>query len=107
MKTLKNNIQTVFLLSFITARTAFAGYDIEAAGTTGGSIFQRLVGFMQDIVDMMDGPVAIFVLVVGMIVAVVLWVFAPDNRALGKAFKAIAAAFIIFDIGLLITYIRA
>ena len=84
-----------------------AGYNIESHGTTSGSIFTRLVDFMQDVVDFMDGPWAIGLIIVGVVVAGTLWVFAPDNRHLGKALKAVAVGFVLFDVGLLISYLRA
>ncbi|KJS30748.1 MAG: hypothetical protein VR64_14540 [Desulfatitalea sp. BRH_c12] len=94
-------------INLLCAAPLFAGYNIESAGSTNASIFTRLVGFMQDIVDLMDGPIAIAVVIGGVIIAGCLWIFAPDNRHLGKAMKAIAVGFFLFDIGLIVNYMRA
>lgn len=101
-----NRIKQAIIMGLLYATPALAGYDIESAGSSSGTIFQRLIQFMQDLVDLMDGPVAICVLILGVVVALCLWIFAPDNRHLNKAVKAVAAAFIMFDMGLLITYLR-
>jgi len=94
-------------LNLIYAAPLMAGYNIESAGTTNAPIFTRLVGFMQDFVDMLDGPVAIAVVLAGAVIAGALWIFSPENRALQKAFKAIAVGFVLFDMGVLINYMRS
>jgi len=94
-------------INLIFAAPLLAGYSIESAGSTNAPIFTRLVGFMQDFVDMLDGPVAIAVVVAGAIIAGALWIFSPENRALQKAFKAIAVGFVLFDMGVLINYMRS
>ena len=105
MKRIKTSIKAIMILCFYTA-PVWAGYNIESHGSTSGSIFTRLVNFLQDMVDFMDGPLAVGVLIVGVVVAGCMWIFAPDNRHLGKAMKAIAVGFVMFDIGLLINYLR-
>lgn len=95
------------VIQLVCAAPLLAGYNIESAGTTNAPIFTRIVGFMQDFVDLLDGPVAIGVVVVGAIIAGALWIFSPENRALQKAFKAIAVGFVLFDMGVLINYMRS
>lgn len=107
MKRFQNILLQAPILALVWVSNALAGYDIESAGTSGGTIFQRIITFMQDIVDMLDGPVAIMVVIAGVVVAACMWIFAPDNRHLGKAMKAVAVGFVLFDIGLLVNYMRA
>lgn len=86
---------------------AFAGYNIESHGTSSAGIFTRLIRFMQDCVDLLDGPAAIWMVIAGLFIAGCLWIFAPDNRHLGKAMKAVAVGFVLFDVGLLLNYMRS
>lgn len=95
------------LFCMLWAGPLYAGYDIESHGTTSGSIFSRIINFLQDCVDALDGPVAIALVIFGAVAAIAMWIFAPDNRHLGKAMKAVAGGFILFDIALLINYMRA
>ena len=104
-KLLASTYTALFLL--LCSAPAMAGYNIESHGSTSGSIFSRLVNFLQDVVDFMDGPWAVGLIIVGVVIAGSMWIFAPDNRHLGKAMKAIAVGFVLFDIGLLINYLRA
>jgi type IV secretory pathway VirB2 component (pilin) len=96
----------LFAINLFYAAPLLAGYNIESAGTTNASILRRVVEFMQDIVDAVDGPLAIFAVIVGAIAALCLWIFAPDNRHLNKACKVVAAGIGMFEIGALITYMR-
>jgi type IV secretory pathway VirB2 component (pilin) len=106
MKHIASSLSTL-MAAALCAAPVLAGYDIESHGSTGGSIFTRLVNGLQDLVDFMDGPLAIGVVLIGLVVAGALWVFAPDNRHLGKAMKAVAVGFVLFDMGLLINYLSA
>lgn len=93
-------IGAVFLSSPICA-----GYDI---GSSGSSIFSRLTNFMQDVVDLIDGPLAVAVVVVSLIAAIAFWNFAPGRSEwVGRAFRAVASGFFLLDIALLINYMRA
>ncbi|MDA8138854.1 MAG: hypothetical protein M0036_09390 [Desulfobacteraceae bacterium] len=94
-------------INLVFAAPLLAGYNIESAGSTNAPIFTRLVGFMQDFVDLLDGPFAIAVVIGGAFIAFCLWVFSPQSPALQKAFRAIAGGFVLFDMGVLINYMRS
>ncbi len=85
--------------------SVLAGYDI---GSSGSSIFSRLTNFMQDVVDLADGPLAVAAVVISLVAAIALWNFAPGRSEwLGRAFRAVASGFFLLDIALLINYMRA
>ena len=86
---------------------AYGGFDIQSSGTSNATIFQRLITFMQDTVDLVDGPLAIALVVLSLIGALILWNFAPENnRWMGRAFRAVASAIFIFNIAGIVTYLR-
>ena len=86
------------------AMPIYAGYNIGGAKT---GIFAKLNQFLQDVVDFLDGPAAVAVVVVSIIGAIVLWNVAPGRSEwVGRTFRAVASAIFLLDIGLIINYLR-
>ena len=82
----------------------YAGYDI---GGASAGIFSKLTEFLQDVVDFLDGPAAVAIVVVSLIAAIVLWNVAPGRSEwVGRTFRAVASAIFLLDIGLIINYLR-
>ncbi|GAB6909744.1 hypothetical protein JCM12296A_55920 [Desulfosarcina cetonica] len=86
---------------------AIAGYNIESYGSTDAGIFTKIVSGIQDVVDLMDGPIAIGAIIIGLFVAGLLWAFAPDNRHIGKFMKVIAVGFVLLDVSVIINYLKS
>ena len=83
----------------------YAGYDI---GSTSSSIFGKLTKFLQDIVNFLDGPAAVAIVVVSLVAAIVLWNMAPGRSEwVGRTFRAVASAIFLLDLGILVNYLRA
>lgn len=83
----------------------YAGYDI---GGTSASIFTKLTEFLQDVVDFLDGPAAVAIVVVSLIAAILLWNIAPGRSEwVGRTFRAIASAIFLLNIGILVNYLRS
>ena len=95
------------MLLAVVVQPAIAGFNIESYGSTNAGPFARIVGGIQDVVDLMDGPVAIGAIIIGLFAALGLWAFAPDNRHLGKFMKVVAAGFILMDVSVMINYLRS
>jgi hypothetical protein len=82
----------------------YAGYNI---GGTSSGIFAKLTEFLQDVVDFLDGPAAVAIVVVSLIGAIVLWNVAPGRSEwVGRTFRAIASAIFLLNIAILINYLR-
>lgn len=95
-------VNLVIMVGFLSVKEALAGYDIRSAGGTYGSYFERLVDFFQGVIDFVQGPFAVGFIILGIVIAGCFWIFAPDNRHLNKACKAIAVGFVLFDIAIIL-----
>lgn len=103
---MKNKVLAVIVILGVVFFTApiYAGYDIGGEKT---GIFAKLTGFLQDVVDFLDGPAAVAIVAVSLIAAVVLWNVAPGRSEwIGRTFRAVASAIFLLDIGLIINYLR-
>lgn len=99
---------TVLILALMIASPLYAGFNIESHGTTSGSIFTRIVRFMQDVVDLLDGPIAIAVVVISLIAALILWNMSPGRSEwVGRTFRAVVSGILIMDIALIVNYLRS
>jgi hypothetical protein len=88
-------------LALVGANAYAASPDL---GTAAGP-FSRIVSGLQEILDFLSGPVAIFILAASLIAAVVLWMFAPKEGALGGIVRVLAAGIMLVNIGLFVTYL--
>jgi len=81
---------------------AQAAVDIGSAGT---GPLAGVVAFLQEIVDFMSGPFALFVLAGGLVSAICLWMWAPrENGAMSGMFRALFAGVLILNIGGIIAW---
>ena len=107
MKNKKSAIATLIMVALMIVSPLYAGYNIESHGSTSGTIFSRIVRFMQDTVDLLDGPIAIAVVVISLITALILWNMAPGRSEwVGRTFRAVVSGILIMDITLIINYLR-
>jgi type IV secretory pathway VirB2 component (pilin) len=105
MKPRRTVIAALILGVLWIATPVCAGYDI---GGTSASIFTKLTEFLQDVVDFIDGPAAVAIVVVSLIAAILLWNVAPGRSEwVGRTFRAVASAIFLLDIGILINYLRS
>lgn len=88
----------VFALSF----DVFA-YSI---GTGGGTLFANLVELMQSVADFLDGPFILFAAFAILLLILLAWAYAPDNRAVAFLFRAGIALAIAFNLGVIILSLR-
>lgn len=72
-----------------------AGYDIGAPAT---GMFGKIGSFMQQVIDFIDGPTALFVTVISIAFAAFLWMVAPKGGAAGWAVRVAIAAIIVLNI---------
>lgn len=94
----------VAMVALFTA-PAMAGYNIQSRGTTTGPL-QSIVNFFQSVVDLIDGPLALAIVVISLIAAIAMWNFAPQgNRAFGIAARACASGILLFNIATMITWL--
>jgi len=89
--------QLVFIgLVLFTPLAAHAqDYDI---GTADGP-FAAIVDFLQDIVDLLGGPIAKFILFVSLVVFVGAWIWAPASGAVGGFLRLLIGIVVIINAG--------
>jgi type IV secretory pathway VirB2 component (pilin) len=99
------SILVLFAMVALFAAPAMAGYNIQSRGTTTGPL-QSIVNFFQSVVDLIDGPLALAIVVISLIAAIAMWNFAPQgNRAFGIAARACASGILLFNIATMITWL--
>ncbi len=104
MRAIKNIILPAMLA--MAPSRLFAGFNIQSRGTTGSTALQSIVNFFQAIVDLIDGPVAVAVIVLSLFVALAAWNWQPQNsRALGIAARACASGILLLNLGTLVTWL--
>lgn len=94
------NRVSVFLASIFWVAVASADYDISAP-TTGP--FAKFSEFVQDVVNLIDGPIALgfsFLSIAGL---AFLWALAPRTPIMGTVFRVVVAVVIILNVGVWIT----
>ena len=96
----------VAVILLASAAAATAGTSINLGGSASGP-FGGVTRFMQDTVDWALGPGALFVTILAIVAAVVLWnAGAHRADALGRTFKAVASGIVLLGIPSLVNYIR-
>lgn len=104
MRSQRLSIAILIVFAAMISTPAIAGYDIGGASS---NIFTKITKFMQDIVNFLDGPAAIAIVVISLVGAIVLWNMAPGRSEwIGRTFRAVASAIFLLDIGVLVTYLR-
>ena len=86
------------------SRANAAGYDI---GTTDSTAFDKIVSFLQAIVDLIDGPVATAVTVISIIVAILLWAVAPKSGGMSTVVRVCIAAIVGLNVATWIVALKA
>ena len=84
------------LMAVFLAGPTFAGYSL--GGSSSGP-FGKLTQWMQDYVDFMDGPAALAIIVVSIIIAVCAWIWAPKSGAVGILVRVVIGGIVILNIG--------
>jgi type IV secretory pathway VirB2 component (pilin) len=108
MQNKTSTIAAFVIVAFMTCVPLYAGYNIESHGSSSGTIFARIVRFMQDTVDLLDGPIAIAVVVISLIAALILWNMAPGRSEwVGRTLRAVVSGILIMDIALIVNYLRS
>ena len=84
------------ITSALVASPAFAGY---ALGGSSSGPFGKITQWMQDYIDFMDGPAALGIIVVSIIVAVCAWIWAPKSGAVGVLLRVVIGGIVMLNIG--------
>ncbi len=74
---------------------AQAGVDISAPST---GWFALLGTLLQDLVNFLDGPWALAMIIISIIVMVCMWIWAPKDGAMGVFMKICVGAIVILNI---------
>ncbi|KKJ75225.1 hypothetical protein WH95_19595 [Kiloniella litopenaei] len=78
------------------AKSAMAAFALGSSGGKGG--IAEFEGYIQDWVNFMTGPFGLAVVVVSIIVAVVVFVFAPKQGPMGLVARAVVAGIVILNL---------
>jgi len=92
---MKRSFLWAWILTLLTGVYAHAGYSL--GGSTSGT-FGKLTQWMQEYVDFMDGPAALAVIVVSIIVAVCAWIWAPKSGAVGVLVRVVVGGIVILNV---------
>ena len=94
-----------FSIGLLYSAHVFADYDI--GGPSGGP-FSKIVKFIQDIVNLIDGPVALAFSFFSIAGVAIVWAIAPKMMgAMGLGVRIIIAIIIILNIGTWITALNS
>lgn len=106
MRVKKTMVFIVLITMVVMASSVvYAGYNIQTRGTTTGPL-QSVVNFFQAVVDLIDGPLSLAIVVLSLIAAIAMWNWAPQNsRAFGVAARACASGILLFNIATLVTWL--
>lgn len=83
---------------------AMAGTDL---GDGGGATFAQLRAWMQDFVDFIDGPFGLAAVVISIVVAFTVWVFAPKEGIMGPVLRVVIAGVAILNVAVMLASLRA
>lgn len=84
------------LLALLFVAPAYAGYDL--GGSSSGP-FGKLTEWLQWMIDFMDGPMGLAMVVGGLVVGCCVWIFAPKGGAVGFMARCVAAGIVVLNIG--------
>jgi hypothetical protein len=100
MKAFSRWLTAAYLFVLLTPVYVYAGTNI---GTTSSPFFTKIVRAGQALVDFFEGPFALIFVVIGSILAIVIWVAAPKSGAVGLLGRAVVGGIVILDIPALIS----
>lgn len=89
--------QVVFIAVIILSPLSAHAQDYDIGTSTGP--FQAIVDFLQDIVDLLGGPIAKFILFVSLVVFVALWIWQPASGAVGGFLRLLIGIVVIINAG--------
>jgi type IV secretory pathway VirB2 component (pilin) len=90
------------IVAYFTMVSDLFATSITSKGGSSQGIFSKAGILLQQMVDFMEGPLAVAAIIGGLVLAAVTWAYAPDNRHLGTAARVAAAGFFVFSISTLI-----
>ena len=91
----------VFIFCLFATRV-YAGFDI---GSSSGP-FGFVIDFLQTVLDALDGPIGLGVVVVSLIAGILLWINQPRSGALAWVFRAILGGLALFNIGIVVNALQ-
>lgn len=94
------NSTYVFLIAGFWSLVASADYDISAPST---GPFAKFTSFVQDVVNLIDGPIALAFSFISIVALAILWVAAPRTPIMGMVVRVVIAVVIILNVGVWIT----
>ena len=100
-----NLLAVSMALLFGATPAAFAQVAVDI-GTAGTGFFAGLVNFMQEIVDFMSGPYAIFAIIMGGALAIGLWIFTPkESGVMQWVFRVLFGGIMLLNLGGIVAYV--
>ena len=91
----------VFFFCWLTTHV-YAGYDI---GSSSGP-FGVFVDWLQTLLDALDGPIGIAVVVISLIAGILLWINQPRSGALAWVIRAVVGGLAIFNIAVIVNSLK-
>ncbi len=94
-------LYSMAVVAFVTlmyGQLAFARKEINLDDSAGDGMFAGFINLLQAFIDVVTGPWAIFIGLIGVVVAVSAWLFAKDTGpVITFGLKALAAVFALFS----------
>jgi len=75
---------------------ARADYDI---GSADGDQFDKFTEFVQEMINFIDGPVALAFSFLSIVGLAILWAFSPRTPIMGTVFRVVVAIVVVLNVG--------
>jgi|APSaa5957512535_1039671.scaffolds.fasta_scaffold219709_2 type IV secretory pathway VirB2 component (pilin) len=91
-----------FILFCFLTTEAQAGYNI---GSSSGP-FGVFIDWLQTLLDALDGPIGIAVVVISLIAGILLWINQPRSGALAWVIRAIVGGLAVFNVAIIVNSLQ-
>lgn len=97
-----------FSLAMAFSGTALAANNDVSLDSPSEGFLQKLVSWMQDLIDVIGGAGVLFVVFLSLAACIIMWVIIPKagSAALGWAFRAAMGGIALFNLALLIAWVQ-
>ena len=110
LKGAREKLQEAFAFSLAVAfsGSALAANNDVSLDTPSEGFLQKIVSWMQDLVDVVGGAGVLFVVFISLASCIIMWVIIPKagSAALAWAFRAAMGGIALFNIALLIAWVK-
>lgn len=97
-----------FSLGLAFSGSALAANNDVSLDTPSEGFLQKIVSWMQDLIDVVGGAGVLFVVFLSLAACIIMWVLIPKagSAALGWAFRAAIGGIALFNLALLISWVQ-